>query len=86
MATRVHVIDSVEDKHGDWTLCFQYCVYDYGDNTKDYGYRFIWKKPDGKLQAARGQARIPDIDTITRLIEKAKRLGWAYKGGDTKTI
>ena len=80
---RVLVIDSVEQKHGDWTLCFQFCVYDYGDGKKDNGYR--WKKPDGKLQAARGQARIPDMGSIMDLIESAKKMGWAYKG-DTKTI
>ncbi len=82
---RVLVIDSVEQKHGDWTLCFQFCVYDYGDGKKDNGYRFIWKKPDGKLQAARGQARIPDMGSIMDLIESATKMGWAYKG-DTKTI
>ena len=38
------------------------------------GFRFIWKTPEGKLQAARGQARIPDIDAIHELTEQAKKL------------
>ena len=37
----------------------------------DKGFRFIWKTPEGKLQA-RGQARIPDIDAIHELTEQAK--------------
>ncbi len=85
---RDHVIDSVEQKYGEWTLCFQWCLYDYEDGkpeNNDKGFRFIWKKPEGKLQAARGQARIPDIEAIIKLTEAAKKQGWAYKG-DEKTI
>lgn len=85
---RVHIIDSVEKKYGNWTLCFQWCLYDY-ENGKpeenDKGFRFIWKNLDGKLQASRGQARIPDIDAIIYLTEEAKRQGWAYKG-DIKNL
>ena len=40
------------------------------------------KTPEGKLQAARGQARIPDIDAIHELTEQAKKAGWAYKGDE----
>ena len=68
-----------------WTLCFQWCLYDYENGETDKGFRFIWKTPQGKLQAARGQARIPDIETIHELTEIAKKEGWAYKG-DEKTI
>lgn len=84
---RIHVIDSVQkdDYESGWVLCFQWCLYDYENGKKDKGFRFIWKTPEGKLQAARGQARIPDIDAIHELTEKAKRAGWAYKGDD-KTV
>ncbi|MFA3056922.1 hypothetical protein [Acinetobacter pittii] len=83
---RVHVIDFVEEEYeSGWVLCFQWCLYDYENGKKDKGYRFIWKNPEGKLQAARGQARIPDINAIHILTEKAKKAGWAYKG-DEKTI
>jgi len=83
---RVSVVDSVEEVYNSkWTLCFQYCVWNYSDGKSDKGFRFIWKTPEGKLQAARGQARIPDINAIIKLTEKAKKLGWAYKG-DEKII
>ena len=83
---RVHVIDSVFKEYpSKWKLCFQWCLYDYENGKSDKGFRFIWKTPEGKLQAARGQARIPDIDAIHELTEQAKKAGWAYKG-DEKTI
>ena len=78
---RVHVINSIEEKQtSGWTLCFQWCLYMYDDKSQDTGYRFIWKRPDGALQAARGQARLPNIEIITRLLEAAKKAGWAYEG------
>lgn len=54
-----------------YTLCFQYCTYHYSDGTKQRGYRFIWRRPDGSLQAARGQARIPSISILLELVSKA---------------
>ena len=70
---RVHVIDSVFKEYpSKWKLCFQWCLYDYENGKSDKGFRFIWKTPEGKLQAARGQARIPDIDAIHELTEQAK--------------
>ena len=72
---RVHVIDSVFKEYpSKWKLCFQWCLYDYENGKSDKGFRFIWKTPEGKLQAARGQARIPDIDAIHELTEQAKKL------------
>ena len=62
-----------------WALCFQWCRYIYADKSVEYGYRFIWRWPGGKLQAARGQARIPSIDLMNRLIAKARQEGWAEK-------
>lgn len=61
-----------------WILCFQYCKYCYdGDIEPEYGYRFIWRRPGGTLQAARGQARIPNVSDILYLISKAIEEGWA---------
>ena len=74
----VQIINEVRDgKLNEWNLCFQWVQYHYnnGDDT-EFGYRFIWRTPENRLQPARGQARIPDSDTIYRLIEKAKRDGW----------
>lgn len=78
--TRVVVADSVEKEMGNgWKICFQWCLYKFPDHEK-HGYRFIWKRPNGNLQAARGQARLPDMDIIMELIETAKKQGWGYKG------
>lgn len=59
-----------------WNLCFQWCKYKYEDGSYEYGYRFIWRRPDGSLQAARGQARIPSFADMNELIEKAAEDGW----------
>ena len=40
------------------------------------GYRFIWYRPDGSLQAARGQARLPSIRLIKELTKRAESEGW----------
>ena len=52
---RVVVLNEVRvGKENEWQLCFQYCRYEYGDkdNSEDNGYRFIWRRPDGTMQAA----------------------------------
>lgn len=62
---------------GSWRLCFQWCTYTYDDGSPDEdGYRFIWRRPDGSLQAARGQARIPSTADILELLHLAARAGW----------
>lgn len=58
-----------------WDLCFQLCRY-IGDEDIQEGYRFIWRRPDGSLQAARGQARLPSIETASRLTQAAITAGW----------
>jgi hypothetical protein len=77
---RVHVLKTTEKIMGKWVLCFQWCSYNYGDGSQESGYRFIWKKPDGKLQAARGQARLPSIKLAEEMLEQAKREGWGFEG------
>jgi hypothetical protein len=61
----------------DWELYFQQVTYHYEDGRpSEAGYRFIWRRDDGTLQAARGQARIPDAATLRRLIDTAQSEGW----------
>ncbi|WP_274307188.1 hypothetical protein [Solibacillus daqui] len=60
----------------DWVLCLQWCKYNYDDGTHSFGYRFIWRRDDGNLQAARGQARIPSLAHVELLMAKAKIEGW----------
>ena len=65
---------------GEWQLCFQFGIYEYdpnpegGTKTED-GYRFIWRRPNGQLQGARGQARLTPA-WITTLLGKAAEEGW----------
>lgn len=81
---RVTIIENVEKKfESGWTLCFQWCHYNYSNGSQQRGYRFIWKRKDGTLQAARGQARLPNMELIMELVEKAKKAGWGYKGEET---
>ncbi len=75
----VKVHDEVADGtigKGHWCLCFQRCTYNYDDATTDTGFRFIWRRPNGTLQAARGQARIPNAVTLQRLTDAAHSAGW----------
>ena len=58
-------------KTGEWNLCFQWCMYENDNGNLGIGYRFIWLKPDGKLQAARGQAIIPSLAEMNEMITKA---------------
>lgn len=78
---RVMVLKSTEKefKNG-WKLCFQWCTYFYSDGGQQNGYRFIYKRPNGTLQAARGQARLPNMELIHEMLEQAKREGWGYVG------
>jgi hypothetical protein len=65
---------------GEWQLCFQFGTYEYDPDqespakTED-GYRFIWRRPNGQLQGARGQARLTPA-WITTLLGKAAEAGW----------
>lgn len=86
MATNVQILKEVcLDHEGGWKLCFQWCRYCYDQKAIDdheypiceTGYRFIWRYPQtGKLQAARGQARLPSIAVINQLTEMARADGW----------
>ncbi|MGO9773111.1 MAG: hypothetical protein ACLPSW_26900 [Roseiarcus sp.] len=80
---RVHVLkETTNDPTGDWQLWFQWCRYDLDDEGIQHGYRFIWRRPDGALQAARGQARIPNIADAKSLMDKAIKEGWGNRDGN----
>jgi hypothetical protein len=60
-----------------WKLCFQWGTYHYGDEEPDEdGFRFIWRRPAGNLQPARGQARIPSETDMFDLLVLANHNGW----------
>jgi hypothetical protein len=60
-----------------WQLCFQWVTYTHDDRSaSETGYRFIWRRPDGSLQPARGQARIPSAADLFDLLRSATRDGW----------
>ena len=75
----VTVLESVKshDREGEWNLLFQWVRYNYDDGSPHHlGYRFIWQRDNGKLQAARGQARIPTAENLLLLVHRATEAGW----------
>lgn len=79
---RVYVLKEARSRPaGEWQLCFQWCRYDLDDGIR-YGYRFIWRTPEGNLQATRGQARIPSLEDAKFLMDKAGEEGWGDRDGD----
>jgi len=71
------VIDESYGSTTDWRLCFHWVTYHYSDGSPSQkGYRFIWRRPDGSLQAARGQARIPSAAVLLSLLAQASSAGW----------
>ncbi len=80
--TRIQVVHETPGKHdGKWQLRLQWCRYLYADGGMKYGYRFIWLRPDGSLEATRGQARIPSSAATQRLFAQAKSEGWGDQDG-----
>ena len=80
--TRVIILNEVKKgEPGDWQLCFQWCRYEYGEGGEETGYRFIWRRPNGDLQGARGQARIPSVPDILELTSIAIKEGWGQNFG-----
>jgi hypothetical protein len=70
------------DSPGEWQLCYQWCRWQYWQTPtgapqgEEWGYRFIWHHGNGRLKAARGQARLPSRQAILALMEVAHRAGW----------
>ena len=88
MVTRIQVLNNVEVEAGEdgYKLCFQWCRYVYGNNTLDYGYRFIWKNPTGGLMAHRGQARIQSLSLMMKLVNLAIEGGWGNYDGEAVVL
>ena len=76
---RIEILHEVGTDYGanEWNLYFQWGRFDYDDGSDSQtGYRFIWRRPDDTLQAARGQARIPSAAVMFELIGRAAEAGW----------
>ena len=75
---RIQVHNTVprEPAPNEWTLCFQQVTYHYDDDEPEDGFRFIWKRPNGSLQPARGQARIPNAEWLHQILRDAESEGW----------
>ncbi len=81
---RIQVIHetTLDDDFKEWRLFLQWGRYIYDDGTSECGYRFIYRKPGNRhLQAARGGARIPDIETARKLLGQAETEGWGELSG-----
>lgn len=79
VAARVQVLNEVKKTYGSkWALCLQWCRYIYSNGELEEGYRFIWRRDDGTLQGARGQARIPLLVYAQELMDEARRNGWGH--------
>lgn len=82
-SANVTIINETTHKmESNWELCFQYCKYKYENGDIQEGYRFIWRRPDGTLQPARGQARIPSLSLALKLVSKAMSEGWGFHNGE----
>jgi len=82
---RVQVVKEVKlekPQYGGWVLCLQWCRYLYDNGKMERGFRFIWRRPDGSLQPARGQARITTLEDAETLIAMARNEGWGNEIGD----
>ena len=90
----VEVLNEVTDEctsvKGGYKLYLQRVRYHHegGDQHGriDEGYRFIWRRPDGTLQAARGQARLPSFHVIRLLMIKAEQQSWGHYVTDPETL
>jgi len=85
---RVQVVNQTpKEPVGDWQLRLQWCRYMYDDGNMEHGYRFIWVRPEGTLQAARGQARIPSRKVAEELFRQARADGWGdYDADDISNV
>lgn len=80
LSARVVVLDEVFPSNltsdGGNQLTFQKVIYTYSNGVNQEGYRFVYRRPNGHIQAARGQARIPNLKAAKELISKAEKKGW----------
>jgi hypothetical protein len=76
--------EACKDGGGGWKLCLQWVRYIYDNGDMQEGYRFIWRRPDGSLQAARGQARIPSLADAQELMNVAVKQSWGHLEGSSE--
>ena len=75
MVNHVEVHNDVfVDKGNENRIHFQEVTY-HIDSYEEKGFRFIWSRNWRKLPH-KGQARIPDSETLFELLNKAKKEGW----------
>jgi hypothetical protein len=78
LATHIIVLNEIahpEHRQNGWRLCLQWARYQYDHGTEpETGFRFIWRRPDGSLQPARGQVRIPSLANAELLNRARHRL------------
>lgn len=81
---RVDVLREVRSNNaGEWQICLQWGRYRYDEGHSEYGYRFVYRRPeDGSIQAARGQARIPSFGQAQELMAKASEAGWGDRDAE----
>ena len=60
----------------EWALSLQWCRFVYEEYPAEFGYRFMWRRPNDNLAAYRGGCRIDSINEMLQLIEIAKKEGW----------
>lgn len=56
-------------------LCLQWGHYLHPDGSKEWGYRFIWRRDDGSIQS-RGPARLPSLADVLMLTSIAIAAKW----------
>jgi hypothetical protein len=89
--TFVQILDEIDPgPMNQWRLCFQRVRYVMGSeaiadghSALVDGYRFIWRRPNGSLQAAMGQACIPSLAAARRLMNEAEQRGWGHFDADS---
>jgi hypothetical protein len=80
---RVQVLNETDIGDSDgWRLCLQRARYVYDDGSLEEGFRFIWRRPNGTMQGARGQARIPSLKIARILMARAEEQGWGGFAAD----
>lgn len=86
MPTRIHFKEEnqvcASATEDGFKLCLQWVRYNYENGEVEEGYRFIWRYPNGNLQPARGQARIPSLALARELMDKAVAAGWGEMASD----
>lgn len=71
---QAHEVGMIAPGTDGWSLCLQWGEYRYNDGERHAGYRFIWRRPDGSLQAR--PPLIPSTAVLFDLLRRASEAGW----------